>query len=672
MKNISIFNKNKSKHNSSSWRKLGGVGVFILFTFTFSCSDYLNVVPDDIPTVDHAFKTRYQAEGYLYGCFSFLPDFFNAASNPALLAGDETWYIDPVAGMSPDLWYIAQGFQGTNAPLADYWASQQNVYNSSEKKPGTYYLNGGKPMFTALRDCNIFLENIHLPFDLDDEERDRWIAEVKFLKAYYHFWLFRMYGPIPLIKENLPIDAQGEEVNRYREPVDEVVNYIVSLLDEAAAGLDLTITDMMLDMGRPTKPIALAVKAQVLTLAASPLFNGNTDYASIVDNRGVSLFPQTYDPGKWKRAADAAKEAIDAAHEAGHRLYDFRTKNPAYANSLNEKTILAMQVRGAATERWNDEIIWGYSASDGSLLQRACLPLFFSGFNQGGSIKTWAPTLGVVAQFYTKNGVPVEEDKEWTGIDPMELRTATADERYYIQQNFQTIQLHFDREARFYGAITFDGGTYYGNTRITADNNMWTVETKNGKSSGIGPTDRASSTGYLCKKMIHFMTTIADASNSYSVYRYAFPVIRLADLYLMYAEALNEYGGETPNSEVYEYINLVRARTGLDGVVESWQAHAIDAGKPLRKEGMRDIIRRERLNELAFEGSRFWDLKRWKLSEVYMNQPVRGLNIYGETTADFYQETDLFLMKFEKKDYLWPIKQSVLITNKNLVQNLGW
>ncbi|MDR3246984.1 MAG: RagB/SusD family nutrient uptake outer membrane protein, partial [Prevotellaceae bacterium] len=169
----------------------------VLCFFIFSCNAYLDVIPDNIPTVDHAFKSREEAMNYLYGCYSFLPNFPDAGENPALLGGDETWYIDPVEGMSPRLWYIPQGAQGTSAPLADYWASTQN----------TYSLNGGKSLFTALNDCNIFLDNIHLPFDLTDDERDRWIAEVKFLKAFYHFWLFRMYGPIPLIKESLSISS---------------------------------------------------------------------------------------------------------------------------------------------------------------------------------------------------------------------------------------------------------------------------------------------------------------------------------------------------------------------------------------------------------------------------------------------------------------------------------
>src|SRR5690606_3342168 len=131
----------------------------------------------------------------------------------------------------------------------------------------TYSRSGGLPLFTGIRDCNIFLENIHRPFDLEDFERNQWIAEVKFLKAFFHFWLLRMYGPIPVIRTNIPISANTSEVQVYREPIDSVVSYIVELLDEAVEGLPLVTNSKALEMGRPTKPMALAVKAQALTLA---------------------------------------------------------------------------------------------------------------------------------------------------------------------------------------------------------------------------------------------------------------------------------------------------------------------------------------------------------------------------------------------------------------------
>ncbi len=116
-------------------------------------------------------------------------------------------------------------------------------------------------------------------------------------------------------------------------------------------------------------------------------------------------------------AADALKTAIDVAHEAGHDLFDFKQTN--YASKLNEKTILAMQVRGAATERWNKKII-GDSNSNTDNLQRACHPIFMSGQGTGGLRKCYAPPLRIVEQFYTENGVPIEEDKDGVGVYRME------------------------------------------------------------------------------------------------------------------------------------------------------------------------------------------------------------------------------------------------------------
>src|SRR5690606_38133836 len=102
---------------------------------------------------------------------------------------------------------------------------------------------------------------------------DRWIAEVKFLKAYYHFWLFRLYGPIPLIKENIPVSASVDEVKRKRSTVDECVEYMVELIDEAAPDLPKKIVNRTFELGRITQPIAFSLKAIVLVTAASPLFN---------------------------------------------------------------------------------------------------------------------------------------------------------------------------------------------------------------------------------------------------------------------------------------------------------------------------------------------------------------------------------------------------------------
>jgi len=468
---------------------------------------------------------------------------------------------------------------------------------------------------------------------------------------------------------------------RFREPVDEVVDYIVSLLDQSIELLPLWMEDETTEIGRPNKCIAAALKAQVLALAASPLFNCNPDYADYIDKRGIQLFPQdkSQEKDKWKRAADAAKEAIDLAHEKSHRLYDAHIDLPN-AEALSEESILAMQVRCAATERWNDEIIWGGSrTTNHNNFQRGCSPYFSTGHGSGGAgLKTWAPTLQIVEQFYSKNGIPIEDDEEWVGRDRWSLRTATAEDRQYIRQDRETIELHFDREARFYSSISFDQGTFIGNGSIIQDNtnnpgNLFVTECKSQELNGYSQPQRSSFTGYICKKLLHYRTSAASTGTSITIYPYAFPIIRLADIYLLYAESLNEWL-DAPNEEVYEYIDLVRNRTGLKGVVESWLDHAVAAKKnlPASKDGMREIIRRERLNELAFEGARFWDLRRWKLAEDYLNRPIRGLNVIGETANDFYIETILFTPKFEKKDYFTPIRVENLVSNTNLLQSPGW
>lgn len=660
------------KYLLSKFKEYKLYGLAFMLVLLNSCN-YLDVVPDNTPTINHAFKNRYEALGFLYGCYSFLPNVNQIADNPAILGWDEAWYIEPTLGPSTRLWHIALGNQGTNTPLANYWASQQ--YG------GGGVLQGGKPLWTAIRDCNLFIENIDKPFDLPENERIRWIAEAKFLKAYFHFFLFRMYGPIPVVDENLSLEAKGKEVQVYRAPVDEVVEYISKLFDEAAKDLPDAIEEIATDLGRVTKPIALAMKAQVLTYAASPLFNGSETESpsfSLIDDRGVELFPQSYDANKWQKAADALKEAIDAAHVGGHALFDFSTAYPAYAKGLSTETILAMQVRGAVTERWNSEIVWGSSTPNTNNIQYPNLPLFYDTYTGNGNFsKNYAPTLKMVETFYSKNGVPIDEDKEWQDVNPYEIQKATDNDRAYIQSGFETIKLHFNREARFYGSIIFDGGTFYGNGRLSSDNinntnnYMWTISTKASQLTGLLTPEKYPCTGYLCKKVINIGTTVT--TSSVAIYNYAFPIIRLADLYLMYSEALNETMSE-PNGEVFDYIDKVRNRTGLEGVVASWAKYAIDGkkNKPLSKEGMRDIIQQERMIELSFEGVRYWDVRRWKLSDKYWNTTIMGLNAKGTKTEDFYRLTELYKTKFEKKDYFWPIKQSELLNNRSLVQNPGW
>jgi hypothetical protein len=124
---------------------------------------------------------------------------------------------------------------------------------------------------------------------------------------------------------------------------------------------------------------------------------------------------------------------------------------------------------------------------------------------------------------------------------------------------------------------------------------------------------------------------------------------------------------------VYYYIDKVRERASLGGVVESWANYSSVPSKPTTKAGMRDIIHQERLIELAFEGPTYWDLLRWKEAQKEFSKPIQGWNVLGKDEADYYQIKTVFEPKaFTIKNYLQPIRNFELSVNDNLVQNYGW
>lgn len=620
-----------------------------------SCTDYLDIVPEGTPTIENAFSNRINSFKFLHTCYSYLPT-HDDGGNISFLAGDEHWLMPKGTGfidqrISINGWEIGRGNQNSNNPFQNFWDGGNN----------------GKNLWIAIRDCNIFLENIHKPKDVEDYERDRWIAEVKFLKAYYHFFLFQLYGPIPIMDTAIPIDADIADVRRYRDPVDDVVNYVANLLDEAAEGLPLSILDPGEEMGRLTKPIAKAVKAQLLLLAASPLFNGNVDFVDVQDNRGIKLFTQSEDQNKWKLAADAALEAIRVSEEAGHKLYKFI--DPI---SISDTTRTLLSIGEAVTERWNNEIVWGSTKNSNGLQTQSMAKMTTGSHYEARSVL--GPTLKVAECFYSNNGVPLEEDKSefWSmhyaqRYTPMTIENEGAN-KYYLELGQQTATLHFNREPRFYASLSFDRGTWYAaGSRDDSQQTLSKYRFRRKEISGVRGSEDYSYTGYLNKKVCSYKSSLTN--NGWTPYRYAFPIIRLADVYLMYAEALNEVPG-SDKAQVLEYVNLVRARAGLLPVDEAWQKYSKYPNKPNTVEGRRDIIRRERLNELACEGKRFWDLRRWKEE---LDTEVKGWNVLGETAETFYRVSVLFERpRFTYKDYLWPIKVQSIQRNPNLIQNPGW
>jgi hypothetical protein len=624
-----------------------------LAILTTSCHDFLDIVPEGVATEDNAFSNRTNAMKFLYTCYSFLPSEYSFRANPGMLGSEEFWIHDNTTlnfNAEVNAWDIGRGEQSTESPAYDCWNGN----------------NYGKSLWIAIRDCNIFLEDIDKVPDLGSLEKARWIAEVKFLKAYYHFYLLRMYGPIPIADKNLGINSGVGEVRVYREPVDDVVNYISNLLDECIPDLPDKIEDQAQELGRITKTIAYAIKAKLLVMAASPLFNGNSDYANYVDNKGRNLFPAAVDNTKWSKAADACKEAITFAESQGNKLYTFTD-----AINIKDYTRTKLSLSEDICERWNNEIIWGETQSD-SETQRFCFPKYSSSNNFYQAFGCLDPTLKVVENYYSDHGVPIDEDNStfWSnGYDKRyDIVTAPAEypNQYNIQSAGQVINLFLHREPRFYSNIGFNRGKWYVSGLSNDSTAVYNLHVMKSEYSGW-MTENAPITGFFARKICSYRSTVS--SSSINLYYFTFPKIRLADLYLLYAEALNE-SLDAPSADVYHYVDIVRARAGLGGVKESWTKYSKNPNKPNTKTGMREIIHKERTCELALEGKNFWDKHRWKEAQ---NRYYQGMNAAGGNAQTFYKVTTLFDRgTYNYKEYFWPISTGDLDANPNLLQSPGW
>ena len=320
----------------------------IISTFALNgCDNYLDIVPDKTQEIELMFERKEAAYRALATCYHYLPQEDGVYSTSAFASDELT---TPIAKETPGV-ELMRGKQSVDNPIMGLWDDTYPYGRSQES------------LFKAIRACNIFIENIDMVKDMKTEEKQTWKSEVIFLKAYYHFLLFRQYGPIPIIDVNLPITAGVEDVRIKRKPVDEVVEYIVSTIDKSVEHLPTRITSSN-DYGRIDKLIAYSIKSRVLLYAASPLFNGNaTFYDTFKDKDGVKLFNTTYDKEKWKKALDAAEMALQLANENNVKLYEFNGIVPVFDTlDIKQPEVKALyNYRYMFTERWNSELIWGNS-----------------------------------------------------------------------------------------------------------------------------------------------------------------------------------------------------------------------------------------------------------------------------------------------------------------------
>lgn len=640
---------------------------FAFLTFS-SCEDYLDInkYVYDQTTMDSIFLSKARTEQYINGTAALLPD-------ESLLTGSD-WGggVTLPSGSGSDEAIIPFMLNG-NSILYD------QITETSTK------INPWSTCYKGIRKANIILANISKNQEITEMESRDYRGRAYFLRAYFYFYLVRLYGPVPIVPDvAFDTDIDIAAASFERAPYDQCVEKICADFEEAAALLPLERIEA--EQYMPTKGAALAFKARMQLYAASPLFNGNTYYSDWKNSEGVNFISQTEDKSKWAKAAATFKRIIDLnkyeLHTVAKMVNDKGTGTlplpstvpsanfPDGAGDIDPYKSYKSVFDGTYQPYSVKEYIYYATRSDSD--DRLYFP------DAIGGNATFSVTQDMIDAYRMADGRSYSEATEAEKSYAAVGTSSTFALEYQLSGN----RAHRDdnREPRYYATIGFNHciwpGTSFRGTEDLKNREVTYYSDGNAKSS----TDNnwRNRTGYTCRKYIHQEDIGHWNSTKKSK---VWPLARYAEVLLSYAEALNEMaeGTYTDESgtvvtkdanEIVKYFNQVRYRAGQPGITTA------DASDYTR---MKEIVKHEWQIEFAFESRRYWDLRRWKDAYDAYNKPIKGLDVSATSAkrADFYTvrvwNTEVYMKRmFSNKMYFWPIDRNVLQKNGKLVQNPGW
>ncbi|WP_407428187.1 RagB/SusD family nutrient uptake outer membrane protein [Arcticibacter sp.] len=607
--------------------------IAFLLTATFaSCSNFLDVAPKEFYQESDLLDDIVELEKELTALYNGLPlDYWTAygdASNAVMSASS-----DEAAGNWTD--------------MASF-LYEDGTWNQSNNPLGRWNA------YQLIRTAHHFIEHIdNVP--VKDKQREAYYnarrthfkMEAKFFIAFYTFELFKRYGAVPVIDHYITAKEVTEKLPTPRNSTDEAVNFMVGILDEVIPNLDPSYLETR-DAGRITRGAAQALKAKILVYAASPLFNGGeidgnpvsvegqllkSTLLSVRNTDGKVLFNTSYDREKWKRAADAANEIIQSG------AYSLYPKQAELFMSRNYTEVIFHRQMGFST---TFEYGTGPNGTD---------------YGMWGAL---SPTQEQVDSYEMSNGRFI--------TDPLSgyKKTGTKDTTMNVfrNRNWTTVRvpihnMYINRDPRFYTDVYFNGMPLLHRNVLTE----FSGNTGQSNDGWGGKTGNSTRTGYYVQKWNDPSQTVL--SNPKSIAR-NFPYYRYAEVLLWYAEAMNEYL-DAPNGQVYDAINQVRRRVGMPALPITSEDQT--------KEGMRKRIQNERRVELAYEGARFWDIRRWLIAHTPAITSFTGLN-YTSPSPGFYNVREIRQggkRVFRLNHYLMPIPADEIVkSNGAIVQNYGW
>ena len=646
-----------------------------------SCTDWLEKDPEAIVAEDEAFKNYRNFQGYIEEIYNLIPDKEKINYCTAWNFGDDA--VHNTEG------YAHMDHQ---VDLGNY----RNWYTNTQ-----CWLNGDrsslwKNSWYCIRKCNMGIENIKSLVGTD-EERDLLLGQMYFFRAWWHFELMCYFGGLPYIDQafeasnipELPRLSFQECADRCAEDFERAYN----LLPLDAQGWDETLAGMQTsgknDL-RVNKFMALCYLGKCYLWAGSPLMKEmeKAKTGGVPQLLGASSNGKTYDydVAYCKKAAEAFGKALDMVTkgQVTYKLAEYKYSDIYnHVRDENAETNYS-DIFYTVKQNWNmpgtTEAIFRGVYPGANSANWNCAKIFgpkVEGLVAHDKI-IHHPTANVIDQYGMSNGEPIYlvENGEYK-INP--------------EAHWDPEHPYKDRDPRFYHDIVFDGFHYVLSTDAltsTQKKHEYCSLYTGGAMRGVAD---GSSTGYFIQKLVPHQCNEGDKWYDWD---YAFqsylPYMRLAEIYLMYAEARAAFANDKADLNARDYcstlsavdcINALRDRVNSpDYPMEHVAARFIENPKLFM-----DEVRRERAVELSFEGFRWCDLQRWLL----LTEPpytVKYSHEFERLEADtwfkdhdpkdarvgnFHKE-ELITRRLESKHYWFPLPDKDIYLYEGFAQNPGW
>ena len=613
---------------------------------TTSCTDYLDKSPESDVSAEDAFKNFKNFQGFTEELYLCIPDFSKSYWTTSWNWGEDdiqavginyhmSYKID-----QGDFWGWQQEYDGWGASFMDQGSSFLNPSDAANN----YRFSRGlwKAAWYGIRKANLGLENMDLMTAATQEEKNTVKGQLLFFRGWLHFQLMQYFGGLPYIDHTV---APDQPMTLPRETCQACAEKAAKDFREAAELLPIDWDKS--SVGRNTlgkngfrinKITALAYEGKSLLWAASPLVKNCDDKMNV--NGNASTYD--YDTNYAQQAAEALGEllALVESGQTQYKLVDFANYSDLFytwnKNMLppgSTENIL----RDIPADAWQNSQFGVVNEFGGQILTKG------QAFSQ--------PTANYVNYYGMANGLPLDDPE--SGFDPT-----------HPWKN---------RDPRFYHDIVYDGVKVVEGT-IEPDANRYA----NLYTGGTYRDDiNESRTGYLLYKFIPMIANQYDMGNTYNKLYIDVPYLRLADCYLMYAEACAAVGGATASAKcsltALDAVNKIRERAGVADVAAKFTGS---------KDKFMDEVRRERAVELAFEGHRFNDLRRWllldkapyniKTSQEFVRAGKFDPKNPQDTEVSGFKEKTILTRNFTSKHWWMPLKKKDTSIYPEMFQNPGW